>query len=201
MLADSDIRKALATGAISVRGLRKDSIGSNSIDLHLAPTLAVYTSSVLDAARQNPIHLFRIPDTGYMLEPGRLYLGVTREWTETTGGIVPWLDGKSSAGRLGLSVHATAGRGDAGFQGHWTLEISVLCARPLPWYMRWRKEGVIVYPGMPIAQLSYFRTEGPVEMPYGAKPNAKYANTNVFRDEPVPVPSRMHQNLISGRWT
>ena len=89
-----------------------------------------------------------------------MYLGATLEYTETHRH-VPFLEGKSSVGRLGIDIHATAGKGDVGFCNHWTLEISV--ARP-----------VRVYAGMPIAQLIYFVVEGSVRIPYHRKRNAKY---------------------------
>ena len=75
--------------------------------------------------------------------------GSTLEYTETRR-FVPFLEGKSSVGRLGIDIHATAGKGDVGFCNHWTLEISV-------------SQPVRVYAGMPIGQLIYFLVEGEVE--------------------------------------
>ena len=66
-----------------------------------------------------------------MLEPNRLYLGRTGEHTETKN-LVPMLEGRSSIGRLGLFVHVTAGFGDVGFRGFWTLEI--FCVQPIRIY-------------------------------------------------------------------
>jgi dCTP deaminase len=96
---------------------------------------------------------------------------------------VPWLDGKSSVGRLGIRIHATAGRGDAGFMNHWTLEID--CVQP-----------VRIYKGMPIGQLTYFMT-GPIDTPYNNKAFAKYNQRS-----PLPVASAMHLNFDkeTGRW-
>ena len=79
------------------------------------------------------------------------------------------LEGKSSVGRLGIDIHATAGKGDVGFCNTWTLEIS--CTQP-----------VRVYPGMPIGQLIYFQVEGDIEHYYNHKANAKY---NQRTDKPV----------------
>ena len=98
---------------------------------------------------------FEIPDDGCILLPSRTYLGVTLEYTETHQH-VPFLEGKSSVGRLGIDIHATAGKGDVGFCNHWTLEISV--AQP-----------VRVYHGMPIAQLIYFEVRGEIAMRYDRK--------------------------------
>ncbi len=89
---------------------------------------------------------FEIPEEGFVLEPNTLYLGVTAEYTESHAH-VPFLEGKSSTGRLGIDIHATAGKGDVGFCNAWTLEIS--CIQP-----------VRIYAGMPIGQLIYFAVEG-----------------------------------------
>ena len=92
--------------------------------------------------------------------PSKLYLGVTEEYTETHAH-VPFLEGKSSIGRLGIDIHATAGKGDVGFCNYWTLEISV-------------RQPVKIYAGMPIGQLIYFVVDGEVEVLYNKKKNAKY---------------------------
>ena len=96
-----------------------------------------------------------------LLYPHIFYLGVTDEYTETHEH-VPFLEGKSSTGRLGIDIHATAGKGDVGFCGNWTLEISV-------------KQPVKVYKGMPIGQLIYFPVDGKVDIKYNEKKDAKYS--------------------------
>ena len=115
---------------------------------------------MLDAKAHNQIEHFEIPEEGYVLEPAINCLGITQEYTETHT-TVPFLEGKSSVGRLGIDIHATAGKGDIGFCNHWTLEISV-------------KQPVRVYAGMPIGQLIYFRVEGEVQTLYSEKKSAKY---------------------------
>ena len=122
--------------------------------------LATYTNRVLDAKQHNQIEEFEIPEEGFVLEPNTLYLGVTQEYTESHAH-VPFLEGKSSTGRLGIDIHATAGKGDVGFCNAWTLEIS--CIQP-----------VRIYAGMPIGQLIYFEVAGDIENPYNKKENAKY---------------------------
>lgn len=104
-------------------------IGPNSIDLHLGNfPLLCYSNDTLDAASLNEtaeIPPTRTPEGAYWyLEPGHVYLGCTAEYTETHG-FVPYLDGRSSLGRLGVFAHVTAGRGDLGFKGRWTVEIVV----------------------------------------------------------------------------
>lgn len=130
-------------------------LGGNSYDVHLSEHLKIYSSKELDAARDNAAIDVLIPPSGLWLEPGVLYLASTVEYTETRG-LVPYVDGKSSVGRLGIRIHATAGRGDDGFQGHWTLEIDVV-------------QPVRVYAGMPIGQLTYHTIYGDVERRYATK--------------------------------
>jgi dCTP deaminase len=146
ILSDSQILDEMKKGTIKVEPFRRECLGSNSYDVHLGRYLSLYKNQILDAKKHNEIETFEIPDEGYVLEPSRLYLGVTMEYTETHAH-VPFLEGKSSVGRLGIDIHATAGKGDVGFSNHWTLEIS--CKQP-----------VRVYKGMPIGQLIYFELRG-----------------------------------------
>ena len=137
--------------------------------------LGCYKDRILDAKAHNKIELFEIPLDGFVLNPGTLYLGVTEEYTETHKHI-PFLEGKSSTGRLGIDIHATAGKGDVGFCNTWTLEIS--CTQP-----------VRIYRGMPIGQLIYFVVDGDIETLYNKKSNAKYSKRTV-----KPVESMMWKN-------
>ena len=177
ILTDQQILESMEKGLIKVEPFRKESLGTNSYDVHLGSTLAVYKDSVLDAKKHNLIETFQIPEDGYVLTPDNFYLGVTLEYTETLAH-VPFLEGKSSVGRLGIDIHATAGKGDVGFCNYWTLEISV-------------KKPVRIYSGMPIGQIIYFETSGEVLTPYNKKASAKY-NTVA----PIPMESMMWKNLF-----
>ena len=168
ILTDKKILEAIEHREIVIEPFRRDCLGTNSYDVHLGKYLAVYQDRVLDAKRHNPVQHLEIGDEGFVLQPGTLYLGVTEEYTETHNS-VPFLEGKSSVGRLGIDIHATAGKGDVGFCNHWTLEIS--CTQP-----------VRVYAGMPIGQLIYFLVEGEIERFYNKKSDAKY---NARTDRPV----------------
>ena len=97
-------------------------LNPNSYNLTLADELMVYDNYELDMKKKNTGHLLKIPQEGYVLEPNKLYLGRTHEYTKTTC-FVPMLEGRSSVGRLGLFIHVTAGFGDVGFSGYWTLEM------------------------------------------------------------------------------
>lgn len=129
----------------------------------------------LDAKKHNEVFHFDMPGNGLIYYPGILYLGSTDEYTETHAH-VPFIEGKSSMGRLGVDIHATAGKGDVGFCGHWTLEISV-------------KQPVKLYAGMPVAQLIYFPVDGVVKNPYDKKVGAKYSG-----QPGKPVESMMWKN-------
>ncbi len=175
ILSDTRILEEMEKGSIVIEPFDRQNLGSNSYDVHLGKHLATYVDEVLDAKKHNEIEHFEISDEGLVLQPGVLYLGVTEEYTETHSH-VPFLEGKSSTGRLGIDIHATAGKGDVGFCNTWTLEISVV----LP---------VRVYAGMPIGQLIYFPVDGEVENLYNKKKNAKYTERTI-----KPVESMMWKN-------
>lgn len=176
ILSDTEILRYIEQGTIIIEPFRRECLGTNSYDVHLGKTLAVYVDPVLDARRHNRVEYIEIPEEGYVLEPHRFYLGVTEEYTETHLH-VPFLEGKSSVGRLGIDIHATAGKGDVGFCNHWTLEISV-------------KQPVRVYAGMPIGQLIYFEVRGEIATPYYRKKTAKYNKRS-----PLPMESMMWRNF------
>lgn len=168
ILSDKRILEEIEKETIKIVPFNRDKLGSNSYDVNLGKWLATYNDQILDAKSHNKINYFEIPEDGFILYPNTFYLGVTDEYTETHAH-VPFLEGKSSTGRLGIDIHATAGKGDIGFCGHWTLEISV-------------KQPVKIYKGMPIGQLIYFPVDGEVEVKYNQKQNAKY---NSQPDKPV----------------
>ncbi len=157
-------------GKIEIDPFSESQLNPNSYNLRLHDRLLVYREQVLDMKRENFSDEITIPETGLTLEPRRLYLGRTVEYTGTDG-FVPMLEGRSSIGRLGLFVHITAGFGDAGFHGYWTLEM--FCVQP-----------VTVYPDVEICQIFYHTIDGEYE-PYT---NGKYQNNTgiqhslLFRD-------------------
>ncbi len=175
ILSDKTILQSIEKREIVIEPFSRDALGTNSYDVHLSKHLATYTAKVLDAKVHNQIEHFEIGPEGYVLEPGTTYLGSTLEYTESHRH-VPFLEGKSSVGRLGIDIHATAGKGDVGFCNHWTLEISV-------------SQPVRVYAGMPIGQLIYFDVCGDVETLYNKKSSAKYNQRS-----PLPMESMMWKN-------
>ncbi|HRI01642.1 MAG TPA: dCTP deaminase [Saprospiraceae bacterium] len=175
IFSDQKILESIQDKLIVIEPFDMSNLGTNSYDVHLGKTLATYTNPTLDAKLHNQIEYFEIPENGFLLKPGTLYLGVTEEYTETHNA-VPFLEGKSSVGRLGIDIHATAGKGDVGFCNYWTLEIS--CVLP-----------VKVYAGMPIGQLIYFAIEGNILNLYNKKVSAKYNEKTK-----LPVESMMWKN-------
>lgn len=121
-------------------------IGPNSYNLRLHSDLLVYDTQVLDMKKENPVKKMTISEKGFVLEPHTLYLARTIEYTKTTE-YVPMLEGRSSIGRLGLFIHITAGFGDVGFAGYWTLEM--YCIHPIR-----------IYAGVEICQIFYHTIEG-----------------------------------------
>jgi dCTP deaminase len=121
-------------------------LNPNSYNLRLHNELLVYERQELDMKTPNPVKLIEIPEEGLLLETNKLYLGRTVEFTKTNN-LVPMLEGRSSIGRLGLFIHVTAGFGDVGFAGFWTLEI--FCVQPIR-----------IYPGVEICQIYYHAIEG-----------------------------------------
>jgi dCTP deaminase len=175
ILSDTEILKEIYNGNIEITPFKQECLGSNSYDVHLGGKLGIYKPKILDAKKHNDIHLFDIKDEGFLLEPNTLYLGTTIEYTETLKH-VPVLEGKSSTGRLGITIHITAGLGDVNFKGNWVLEITVV-------------HPVRVYAGMPIGQLVYHTVKGEVLNPYDTKESAKYSN-----QPNIPVESMMWKN-------
>lgn len=148
IFSGKEIEKRLGDDII-IDPFNKKQLGPNSYNLRLHNKLLYYTNLPLDMKKNNEVQEIIIPDDGFLLEPGKLYLGRTVEYTKTNN-LVPMLEGRSSIGRLGLFVHVTAGFGDVGFAGYWTLEI--FCVQPIK-----------IYPNVEICQIYYHSIEGAFE--------------------------------------
>lgn len=147
ILSGSEIKAQLG-GNICIEPFSSDQLNPNSYNLTLHDELLVYEEIVLDMKRPNRFRRMTIPEEGLVLQPNQLYLGRTIEHTETHN-LVPMLEGRSSIGRLGLFVHVTAGFGDVGFSGFWTLEMFAV-------------QPVRIYPGVQVCQIFYHTLEGAV---------------------------------------
>ncbi len=135
--------------SITIEPFNDKQVGPNSYNLRLHSELLTYVDMPLDMIKNNPTEKTIIPPEGLLLKPDKLYLGRTLEYTKTTS-FVPMLEGRSSIGRLGLFIHVTAGFGDVGFAGFWTLEI--FCVQPIR-----------IYAGVEICQIYYHSIEGEYE--------------------------------------
>jgi len=186
-LTGPEIKKQIELGLIDITPFDESQLGPNSYDVRLAPTLyeveQPYTGrsvmslggfqmsktelAALDIKLPCSYVHIEIPETGYELKPGKFYLGVTKEFTATND-FLPILDGRSSCARYGMTVHQTAGFGDVGFAGHWTLEITV--ALPL-----------IIYPNIRIAQVSFEQVMGTIK---NYKDKGNYINE--YTENPKP---------------
>jgi len=145
ILSGDEIRKNLGSN-IEIDPFDPARLNPNSYNLSLHNELITYEEVVLDMGQPNRTRRLVIPKDGLVLSPQKLYLGRTVERTETHN-FVPMIEGRSSIGRLGLFVHVTAGFGDVGFCGYWTLEIFAV-------------QPIRIYPGVAICQIFYHQIAG-----------------------------------------
>lgn len=160
ILSGKEIKEQIERESIHISPYNESQLNPNSYNLRLHNELLVYDNDVLDMKSPNPTSSIVIPEEGLLLEPNKLYLGRTIEKTSTNK-FVPMLEGRSSIGRLGLFIHVTAGFGDVGFNGFWTLEI--FCVQPIR-----------IYPGVEICQIFYHTIEGD----YDLYNSGKYQNNH-----------------------
>jgi dCTP deaminase len=145
ILSGREIKNRL-DGDIIIDPFNDSQLGPNSYNLRLHRELIVYDEKTLDMKKKHRLKNIIIPQEGLVLQPGRLYLGRSIEYTKTDN-VVPMIEGRSSIGRLGIFIHITAGFGDVGFSGYWTLEM--FCVQP-----------VRIYPGVEICQIFYHTIVG-----------------------------------------
>ena len=170
MLTGNEIRIQVKSGNIKIEPYDPENIGPNSYDVRLADELAVYIDPVLDVRRENRTRKIKIPEEGIKLVPGKVYLGSTVEYTESPA-FVPMYEGRSSLARLGISSHLSAGFGDIGFKGKWTLEIKV-------------EQPVIICAGIRIGQLYWHKPVGEITSTYHGK----------YQGQMDATPSRLFQD-------
>lgn len=157
ILSGKEIKNKLGKEII-IEPFDEKRLNPNSYNLRLHNELLVYDEEVLDMKKPNKVKKIMIPEEGLVLQPGKLYLGRTIEYTATDK-YVPMLEGRSSIGRLGLFIHVTAGFGDVGFKGYWTLEI--FCVQPIR-----------IYSEVELCQIYYHSIEGA----YDQYTSGKYQN-------------------------
>lgn len=165
ILTRNRILDEITKKSILIEPFREECLGPNSYDVHLGRFLITYTSRVLDVRVQNEIEELTIPKEGILLFPGTMYLGVTEEYIESHNH-VPFLEGISSASRLGINANASSGKGSIGHCNTWTIDINVVAP-------------IRVYQGMPIAQIFFLKAEGEVDTKYSKLKTAKYRSRSI----------------------
>ena len=174
ILTGLQIAKEWRNGRIEITPFDKKKLNPNSYNLSLENELWIYKDRPLDMKKANSLSPVEFPNSGTLLKPNRVYLARTKERTKTDY-YAPMIEGRSSIGRLGIFIHVTAGFGDVGFDGFWTLELH--CIEP-----------VVIYPNIEIAQIYFHTIDGDVTK-YGSDGRAKYNwNTGV-------QPSYMYKEL------
>lgn len=149
ILSGKEIKNKIGN-EIKIEPYNEKQLNPNSYNLKLHNEILIYDEDILDMKKENKYQKFTIPPEGMILQPGRLYLARTVEYTETNN-YVPMLEGRSSVGRLGLYIHVTAGFGDVGFKGYWTLELQ--CVQPIR-----------IYADTEICQIYYHSIQGEYEV-------------------------------------
>ncbi len=186
ILSDKDIKKALQEGKIKIDPLFPNSIQPASVDVHLGADFLVFknTDNVCIDLKE-PIDNMMEPLTidesrQFILHPGEFALGMTYEIVAVPHDMVLQLNGKSSLGRVGLIVHATAGYVDPGNTLKITLELHNLANLPIKLYYK-----------MPIAQVAFVKLSSEVDVPYGKEGlNSKYFGSM------KPVASQYYKNFL-----
>ena len=185
ILSDSSIKESVASGRIVITPYDEALVQPASIDVRLDSRFLVfrnykYTCIDPKAVQEDLTELVEVAaDEPFIVHPGEFILGSTQERVSLAGDIAAQLGGKSSLGRLGLIVHATAGFIDPGFSGSITLELSNVANLPIR-----------LYPGMKVGQISFFSMTTFADRPYGHPDlGSKY------KDQTRPTASRMHLNF------
>lgn len=185
LLSDRDIRAELDAGRVVLDPYEPDMIQPSSIDVRLDKYFRLFDNHkypVIDPSQEQP-ELTRLVEVGpeepFVLHPGEFVLGSTFETVTLPDDVAARLEGKSSLGRLGLLTHSTAGFIDPGFGGHVTLELSNVATLP-----------ILLWPGMKIGQLCFFRLTSPTEHPYGS---AAYGSR--YQGQRGPTASRSWQSF------
>lgn len=185
LLSDRDIRAEVESGRVGLDPYDAGMVQPSSIDVRLDRFFRVFENHRyphIDPAAEQPdlTRLVEAPDgEAFVLHPGEFVLASTFEVVTLPDDVAARLEGKSSLGRLGLLTHSTAGFIDPGFSGHVTLELSNVATLP-----------IMLWPGMKIGQLCFFRLSSPAEHPYGS---AKHGSR--YQGQRGPTPSRSFQSF------
>lgn len=170
MLTGAEIIRLHNEGVIQISDFDESRVNPNSYNLRLSNELLIYKNDVIDTKKDNETEKIIIPESGYVLQPHVLYLGSTIERTYA-GNLIPCISGRSSVARCGIEIHRTAGFGDVGFDGTWTLEITVV-------------HPVRIYPGQELCQIFFEYPDGETSIHYKGK----------YQNQSGPVASRFYKD-------
>ena len=185
ILSDRSIKESVASGRIVITPYDEALVQPASIDIRLDGRFLVfrnYKHSCIDpkALQEDLTEMVTVEEgEPFIVHPGEFILGNTVERVKLGNDLVARLEGKSSLGRLGLIVHATAGYVDPGFEGNITLELSNVANLPIR-----------LYPGMKVGQISFFAMTTPADRPYGSP-----GLGSKYKGQTAPTASRMHLNF------
>ncbi len=185
VLSDRSIREEIAKGRLRIDPFDPGLVQPASVDVRLDRVFRVFRVThhpyidVRQPMEDLTDEVVIDEERPFFIHPGEFVLGSTLETVTLPDDIVAQVEGKSSLGRLGLLIHATAGYVDPGWTGKLTLELSNSAKIP-----------IALYYGMRIGQLSFLRMSTPVERPYGSPElGSKY------QGQTGPTPSRYHLNF------
>lgn len=192
VLSDRDIKKAIKDKELEIKSPFPLKLQPSSLDVHIAPTILTFSrrrikNAVIDLKK--PVEEYMEYEKmdeklGAVIHPREFILGVTSEWFALGNQLLANVEGKSSLGRLGLVIHATAGFVDPGWNGHITLEITNLTEQPM-----------IIYPNMPIGQIRFSKLSSPSEHMYGEEILGTKKYKNPYSKNPKPIASQYWKNL------
>ncbi len=150
ILTGNEIKQQIDEGRIKIDPFNENQLNPNSYDFRLGDTLKYYTNEILDPKIKQPVKEVRIPESGFVLSPGRIYLGHTFEIMGSDF-YVPIIRGRSSTARLGLFIHITADIIDIGSHNQWTLQLYAV-------------QPIKVYPNSLIGQVTFWCVLGDINL-------------------------------------
>lgn len=162
ILADASIRALVESGVLVIDPYEPQHVQPASVDVRLGHQFRVMRNTRLThidpvTVDESLMESVEVPYGGqFVLHPGEFALGHTSETLALPDNIVGVVNGKSSLGRLGVQVHATAGFVDPGFEGVIVLELSNVATLP-----------ILLRPGMKVAQMVFQHLDRSAERPYG----------------------------------
>lgn len=173
ILNDKDLKKCIDNKRIIINPLLdKQQIQPSSIDMRLGNEFKVFKvirKPFIDPKDDEDLNSYMESvivnkNDAFIIHPGEFALATTLEYVKVPDDLVARVEGRSSMGRLGVTMHVTAGYIDPGFEGRITLEISNIGAMP-----------VALYPGQRVCQIVFETMTNPAEKPYGHPDrNSKY---------------------------